>query len=70
MPEPLSNRLIQATENLRNLFKEYTLLPDDEKKAARAGLYKKTGSFGKAVIPMADRFQEIETELAAKGKPE
>lgn len=50
-------------------MQEYNgLESEDEKKSIRAAVYKKTGNFGKAVMPLNVRYAEIEEELAKKNK--
>lgn len=66
---PLSERLILNIEEQRRLMAEYNgLESEDAKKGVRASVYKKTGNFGKAVMPLNVRYAEIEEELAKRNK--
>lgn len=61
--------MVLNIEEQRRLMQEYNQLEsEDDKKAVRAAVYKKTGNFGKAVMPLNVRFAEIEEELAKKNK--
>lgn len=59
-------KLADVTQLLRDAFRMYNALPEEEKKAERSELYKAQGNFGKLVIQMAGPFTELEAKVHAK----
>lgn len=66
-PPKLEDRLPAAIEGLRELLREYQLLPEDQQKSVRHALYEKQGKFGKAVTTLVvPEFKKLEQEYVLK----
>ena len=55
--------LTEAVQFLRDTFRHYETLSEEEKKKARTELYQKQGFFGKLTVPLIGPFRDKEIEI-------
>ncbi len=66
MSQELADRMDSALKGIREITREYFFLGEEQRKATRAMLYRKSGNFGKLLVPFMDQVTELENQVADK----